>query len=170
MCSLNQFPADDFDAVADEAYDVRRVDFDVAAIDHHIDGVLESVPDVICFVDVLFAELGCRAEDGLVEVLEEFGKERMRRDADADFRALDVELAGNVRVGGENECVWAGNALLDDVEGEVADSGIAGGEFDSGNDKRHDELFHGLLEGVKFVDGLGGFGVAADGVTGFGRV
>ena len=35
--SLNQFSTDNINAVADEAYDVRRVDFDVAAIDHHID-------------------------------------------------------------------------------------------------------------------------------------
>lgn len=132
--------------------------------------MLERVPDVVGFVDVLFAELGCSAEDGLVEMLEEFCEERVRRDADADFGAPDVELARDVRVGGENECVWAGNALLDDVEGEIADAGIAGGKSDVGDDKRHDEFFHGLLEGVKLVDGLGGFGVAADGVTGFGRV
>ena len=132
--------------------------------------MLERVPDVVGFVDVLFAEFCCGAEDGLVEMMEKFCKERVRRDADADFGALDVEFARDVRVGGENECVWAGNALLDDVEGEIADAGIAGGELDSGNDKCHDKLFHGLLEGVKLVDGLGGFGVAADGVTGFGRV
>ena len=132
--------------------------------------MLERVPDVVGFVDVLFAELGCSAEDGLVEMLEEFCEERVRRDADADFGAPDVELARDVRVGGENECVWAGNALLDDVEGEIADACVTGGKSDVGDDKCHDKLFHGLLEGVKLVDGLGGFGVAADGVTGFGRV
>ncbi len=170
MCSLNQFSADDFNAVADETYDVRRIDFDVAAIDHHVNGVLERVPDVVGFVHVFVAEFCCGAEDGLVEMQEKFCKERVRRDADADFGAPDVELARDVRVGGENERVWARNALLDDIEGEIADAGIAGGKSDVGDDKRHDELFHGLLEGVKLVDGLGGFGVAADGVTGFGRV
>lgn len=88
--SLLQFPADDIDRVADEAYDICRVDFDIAAIDHHVNGVLERFPDVICFVDVRFTELGCSAKDWLVEVLEEFCKERVRRDADADFWALDV--------------------------------------------------------------------------------
>ncbi len=82
--------------------------------------MLERVPDVVGFVDVLFAELGCSAEDGLVEMLEEFCEERVRRDADADFGAPDVELARDVRVGGENECVWAGNALLDDIAKALA--------------------------------------------------
>ena len=168
MCSLNQFPADDFYAVADKAYDVCGVDFDVTAIDHHVDGVLECIPDVVCFVHVFFAEFCCGTEDGLVEMLEKFCKERVRRDADADFRALDVKLAGDVRVCGKDECVRPRNALLDDAECEVAYAGVAGGESYVGDDKRHDEFFHGLLEGVKLVDGFGRFGVAADGVAGFG--
>ena len=67
---LNQFTTDNVDGIADEAYDVRRVDFDVAAIDHHVNRMLESFPDVVRFVHVLVAELGGCAEDGLVEVLE----------------------------------------------------------------------------------------------------
>ncbi len=167
MRALHQFPADHVHAVSDEAHDVRRVDFDVAAVDHHVYGMLERFPDVVGFEHVLVAELGCRAEDGLVKVLEEFLEKRVRRDADADFRALHVELARNVRVGGEDECVWAWYALLDDVEREVAHVGVAGGKTDVRDDERHEEFFHGLLEGVKFVDGLGGFGVAADGVARF---
>ena len=108
---LFQFAADNVDLAADEAYDVRRVNLDIAAVDHHVDGMLERVPKVVYVVDVFFGKLGGRAQDGLVEMLEEFGKERVRRDADADFRALDVELAGNVRIGGENECVVAISAL-----------------------------------------------------------
>ena len=167
---LHQFAADDFDAVADKAYDIRRVDVDVAAVDHHVDGVLECFPEFVGFVDVFVAELCSRAEDGLVKVLEKFLEERMRRNADADFRALDVELAGDVRVGGQNECVRAGYALLDDVEREVAHVGVAACKSDVGDDERHEELFHGLLECIKLVDGLGRFGVAANRVAGFSRV
>ena len=165
--SLLQFPADDIDSVADEAYDICRVDFDIAAIDHHVDGVLERFPDVICFVDVRFTELGCSAKDWLIEVLEEFCKERVRRDADADFWALDVKFASDVRVGGQNECVRAGHALLDDVEREIAHAGVARGESDVGDNERHEEFFHGLFEGVELVNRFGGFGITADGVTGF---
>ena len=167
---LHQFAADDFDAVADKAYDVRRVDVDVAAVDHHVDGVLERFPEFVGFVDVFVAELCSRAEDRLVEVLEKFLEERVRWNADANFRALDIELAGDVRVGGQNECVRAGHALLDDVEREVAHMGVAACKSDVGDDERHEELFHGLLEGVKLVDRLRGFGVATDGVAGFGGV
>ena len=170
MCSLNQFSADDFNAVADETYDVRRIDFDVAAIDHHVNGVLERIPDFVRFVHVFVAEFCGGAEDGFVEMLEEFCKEGVCRDADADFGAFDVELAGDVRVGGKDERVGARNALLDDAECEVAYACVTGGKSDVGDDKRHDEFFHGLLEGVKLVDGLGGFGVAADGVARFGGV
>ena len=132
--------------------------------------MLERFPDVVRFVHVLVAELGCCAEDGLVEVLEKFCEKRVRRDADADFRAFHVELACDVRVRRENERVWAGNALLDDAECKVAHVGVAGRESDVGNDERHEEFFHGLLEGVKLVDCLGGFRVAADGIAGFGGV
>ena len=132
--------------------------------------MLERFPDVVSFVQVLFAELRGCAEDWLVEVLEEFCEERVRRDADADFRAFYVELACDVRVGGENECVRAGHSLLDDVECEIAHVGVAGGKANVGNDERHDEFLHGLLEGVKLVDGFGRFGVAADGVARFGGV
>lgn len=167
---LNQFSADDVDAVANEAYDVCWVDFDVAAIDHHVDGVLEDVPEFIGFVDVFVTEFcGC-AEDGFVEMLEKFFEEGVRRDADADFRALDIEFACNVWIGGEDECVGAGDALLDDAECKVADAGVTGGKSDVGNDERHEEFFHGFLESVKLVDCLGGFGVAADGVAGFCRI
>ena len=168
--ALHEFPADDFDGVANETYDVGRVDFDVAAVDHHVDGVLERFPEFVRFVDVFVAELCCRAQDGLVKVLEEFLEKRVRWNADADFRALDVELASNVRVGGEDERVRTGYALLDNVEREVAHVGVAGGEANVWDDERHEEFFHGLLEGVKFVDGLGRFGVAADGVARFGGV
>lgn len=168
--ALHEFPADDFDGVANETYDVGRVDFDVAAVDHHVDGVLERFPEFVGFVDVFVAELGGSAQDGLVKVLEEFLEKRVRRDANADFRALHVELARNVRVGGEDERVRTGHALLDDVEREVAHVGVAGGKANVWDDERHEEFFHGLLEGVKLVDGLGRFGVAADGVAGFSRV
>ena len=164
---LYQLSADNVNGIADEAHDVCRVDFDVAAIDHHVDGVLECVPEFVCFVDVFVAELGCRAEDGLVKMLEEFFEERVRRDADADFGTLDIELACDVRVGGENECVRSGDALLDDAECEVAHSGVAGGEADVGDNECHEEFFHGFFESVELVDGFGRFGVAADGVAGF---
>ena len=140
MRALNQFPADHVHAVTDEAHDVCRVDFDIATVDHHVHGVLERFPELV------------------------------RLDADADFRALHVELARNVRVGGEDERVRTGHALLDDVEREVAHVGVAGGKANVWDDERHEEFFHGLLEGVKLVDGLGRFGVAADGVAGFSRV
>lgn len=168
--TLDEFPADDFHAVADEAHDVCRVDFDVAAVHHHVYGMLERFPEFVCLVDVVVAELGCGAQDGLVKVLEEFLEERVRRNADADFRALDVKLARNVRVGGEDECVRAGNTLLDDVERKVAHVGVTRGKADIGNDECHEEFFHGLLQGVKLVNGFGRFGVAADGVAGFSRV
>ena len=167
---LSQFSADDFHAVADEAHDVCRVDFDVAAVYHHVYGMLEHFPEFVCLVDVVVAELGGCAQDGLVKVLEEFLEERVRRDADADFRALHVELARDVRVGGEDECVRARDALLDDVESKVAHVGVTRGKANVRDDERHEEFFHGLLEGVKLVDGLGRFGVAADGVAGFSRV
>ena len=167
---LHKFPADYFDAVADETHDVCRVDLDVAAIDHHLYGVLERFPEFVCLVDVFVAELGCRAQNRLVKMLEEFLEKRVRWNTDADFRAFDVELACNVRVGGENECVRAGHALLDDVECKVAHVGVAGRKSNVGDDERHEEFFHGLLEGVKLVDCLGGFRVAADGVARFSRV
>ena len=132
--------------------------------------MLERFPELVRLVDVFVAELGGSAQDGLVKVLEEFLEKRVRRDANADFRALHVELARNVRVGGEDERVRTGHALLDDVEREVAHVGVAGGEANVWDDERHEEFFHGLLEGVKLVDGLGRFGVAADGVAGFSRV
>ena len=153
--SLQQFAADNFDGVADETDNVCRVDFDIATIDHHIYGMLECFPDVIGFVDVFFAELCRRAENRLVKMLEQFCKERVCRNADADFWALDIEFARNVRVGWENERVRAGNALLDDAECKIAHVGVAGGKANVRNDKRHDEFFHGLFEGVKFVDRLG---------------
>ena len=168
--SLDQFATDDFDRIADEAYDVCRVDFDIAAIDHHIYGMLECFPNVIGIVDIFFAELCCRAEYRLVEMLEKFLEKRVRRNADADFWALDIELARNVRVGRENERVRAGNALLDDAECKVAHVGVTGGKTNIRNNQRHDELFHGLLERVKLMDRLGRFGVAADGITGFSGV
>ena len=132
--------------------------------------MLERFPDVVRFVHVFVAEFGGGAENVLVEVLEEFCEKRVRRDADADFRAFHVEFTRNVRIGGKNERIWPGNALLDDAEGEVAHVGVAGRESDVGNDERHEEFFHGLLEGVKLVDRLGGFRIAADGVAGFGGV
>jgi len=167
---LHEFAADHVHAVTDEAHDVCRVDFDIATVDHHVHGVLERFPELVRLVDVFVAELGGSAQDGLVKVLEEFLEKRVRRNADADFRALHVELARNVRVGGEDERVRTGHALLDDVEREVAHVGVAGGEANVWDDERHEEFFHGLLEGVKLVDCLGGFGVAADGVAGFSRV
>ena len=168
--SLHKFPADDFDGVANEAHNVCRVDFDIATVDHHVYGVLERFPEFVGFVDVFVAELGGSAQDGLVKMLEQFLEKRVRWNADADFRALDVELASNVRVGGEDERVRTGHALLDDVEREVAHVGVAGGKANVWDDERHEEFFHGLLEGIKLVDGLGRFGVAADGVAGFSRV
>ena len=132
--------------------------------------MLERFPELVRLVDVFVAELSCRAQNGLVKVLEEFLEKRVRRDADADFRALHVELARNVRIGGQNERVRAWYALLDDVERKIAHVGVAGGKTDVRDDERHEEFFHGLLEGVKLVNGLGRFGVAADGVAGFGGV
>ena len=164
---LQQFAADNFDGVADEAYDVCRVDFDIAAIDHHIYGMLECFPDVIGIVDVFFAELCCRAEYRLVKMLEQFFEKRVCRNADADFWAFDIELSRNVRVGRENECVRAGHALLDDAECKVTHVGVTGGKANIGNNQRHDEFFHGLLERIKLVDRLGRFSVASDGITGF---
>ncbi len=96
--------------------------------------MLERFPDVVCLVHVLFAELGGRAENGFVEVLEEFLEERVRRDADTDFRALDVELARDVRVGGEDERVRAWHSLFDDVEREVADVGVSACKSNVGDD------------------------------------
>ena len=168
--SLNQFPADHFHAVADEAHNVCRVDFNIAAVHHHVYGMLERFPEIVCLVDVFVAQLGGGAQDGLVKVLEKFLEKRVRRNADADFRALDVELARNVRIGGEDECVRAGHTLLDDVECKIAHVGVTGGKADIGDDERHEELFHGLLESVKLVDCLGRFGVAANRVAGFSRV
>ena len=170
MRALHQFSANHVHAVANKAYDVCRVNLDVAAVDHHLYGVLERFPELVCFVDVFVAEFSCRAQNGLVEVLEEFLEKRVRRDAYADFRAFHVKLACNVRVGGQNECVRAGHSLLDDVERKIAHVGVAGGKADVRDDERHEEFFHGLLEGVKLVDGLGGFGVAADGVARFSGV
>lgn len=167
MRALHQFPADHVHAVANEAHDVCRVNLNVAAVNHHLYGVLERFPELVRFVDVFVAELGGSAQDGLVKVLEEFLEERVRRDADTDFRALDVELARDVRVGGEDERVRAWYALLDDVERKIAHVGVAGGKTDVRDDERHEEFFHGLLEGVKLVNGLGRFGVAADGVARF---
>ena len=151
--SLHKFPADDFDGVANEAHNVCRVDFDIATVDHHVYGVLERFPEFVGFVDVFVAELGGSAQDGLVKMLEQFLEKRVRWNADADFRALDVELASNVRVGGEDERVRTGHALLDDVEREVAHVGVAGGKANVWDDERHEEFFHGLLEGIKLVDG-----------------
>ena len=168
--TLDEFSADDFHAVADEAHDVCRVDFDVAAVYHHVYGMLEHFPEFVGLVDVVVAELGGCTQDGLVKVLEKFLEERVRRDADADFRALDVELARDVRVGGEDECVRARDALLDDVESKVAHVGVTRGKANVRDDECHEEFFHGLIEGVKLVNSLGRFGVAADGVAGFSRV
>ena len=167
---LHKFPADYFDAVADETHNVCRVDLDVAAVDHHLYGVLERFPEFVCLVDVFVAELGGSAQNGLVKMLEEFLEKRVRWNTDADFRALDVELACNVRIGWENERVRAGHALFDDVEREVAHVGVASRKSNVRNNERHEEFFHGLLEGVKLVDCLGGFRVAADGVARFSRV
>ena len=122
--------------------------------------MLERFPEIVCLVDVFVAQLGGGAQDGLVKVLEKFLEKRVRRNADADFRALDVELARNVRVGGEDECVRAGHALLDDVECKIAYVGVTGGKADIRDDERHEELFHGLLECIKLVDCLGRFGVS----------
>lgn len=127
--------------------------------------MLERFPDVVGLVHVFLAELGCRAEDRLVKMLEKFLEERVRRDADADFRAFHVELTCDMRVGGENERVRAGHALLDDIECEVAHVGVAACKPDVGDNQCHDELFHGLFEGVELVDCLGRFGVATDGVA-----
>ena len=167
---LNQFSADHFHAVADEAHNVCRIDFNIATVHHHVYGMLERFPEIVCLVDVFVAQLGGGAQDGLVKVLEQFLEKRVRRNADADFRALDVELARNVRIGGEDECVRTGHALLDDVECKIAYVGVTGGKADIGDDERHEELFHGLLECIKLVDGLGRFGVAANRVAGFSRV
>lgn len=132
--------------------------------------MLERIPEFIHFEDVFFAEFGRRTEDGLVEMLEEFLEERVRRHTDADFGALDVEAAGDVRVGRQNESVRAGNARLHDVEGEIVDARKACGRADVGDNQSHEKLFHGFLEGVQLVNGFRGFGVAADGVAGFRRV
>ena len=168
--SLDEFPADYFHAVADEAHNVCRVDFDVAAVHHHVYGMLERFPEIVCLIDVFVAQLGGGAQDGLVKVLEKFLEKRVCRNADADFWALHVELARNVRVGGEDECVRAGHTLLDDVECEIAHVGVTGGKADVRDDERHEEFFHGLLESVKLVNCLGRFGVAANRIAGFSRV
>lgn len=167
---VQQLATDYLDVPSDEAYYVRRVNLDGAAVDHHLYGMLESLPDYVGLEDVLFAEFCRRAEDGLVEMLEEFLEKRVRGHADADFGALHVEPAGNVRVGGQNKCVRAWHARFHDVEREVVDAGIFGRAADVGYDERHEELLHRLLEGVKLVDCLRGFCIAADGIAGFGGV
>lgn len=73
-------------------------------------------------------------------------------------------------VSGQNKGEGAGYAGLHDVEGEIVDAGVVGGGTDIGNDQGHKELLHGLFQGIKFVDGLGGFCVTADSITGFCRV
>lgn len=132
--------------------------------------MLEGLPDFVGIENVLFAEFCRRAEDGLVEMLEEFLEKRVRRHTDADFGAFHVEPAGNVRVGGQNKCVGAWHARLHDVEREVVDAGVVCSAADVGYDERHEELLHRLLEGVKLVDCLRGFCIAADGIAGFGGV
>ena len=132
--------------------------------------MLERVPQIIDVVDIFFRKLGGRAQDGLVEMLEKFLEERVRRHTDAYFGALDVEPAGDMRVGGQNERVRAGNARLHDVEREIVDACVVGSGADARHDERHEEFLHRLLERVELVDGLRGFGVAPDGVSRLGRV
>lgn len=73
-----------------QADDVGGADFDGAAVHHHVYGMLEGFPEVVGFVDVFFAELCGGAEDGLVEVLEQFLEEGVGRHSDADFGAFHV--------------------------------------------------------------------------------
>ena len=105
------------------------------------------------------------AQNRLVEMLEKFLEERVRRHSHADFRALDVQAAGDVRVGGQNKRVRPGHARLHNVECKVVNAGVIGGLTDVRDDERHEELLHRLLEGIKLVDCLGRFGVAANRVT-----
>lgn len=70
----------------------------------------------------------------------------------------------------QNEGEGAGDAGLHDVEGEIVYAGVVGCGSDIRDDQCHEEFLHGLFEGVKLVDGLGGFRVTADGVAGFRRV
>ena len=167
---IQQIAADDFDLIPNQTDDVCRIDFDGAAVYHHIDGMLKCLPDVIWFVHVFFGELGGRAQNGLVEMLEKFLEERVRRHSHTDFGALHVQAAGNMRVSRQNKGVRPGHARLHDVESEVIDAGVIGGLANVGNDERHEEFFHGLLEGVKLVDCLGRFGVTANRVTRFSGV
>ena len=103
-------------------------------------------------------------------MLEKFLEERVRRHPHADFRALDVQAAGDMRVGGQNKRVGPGHARLHDIECKVVYTGVVGRLANVRNNECHEEFLHRLLEGIKLVDCLGRFGVTADGVTGFGRV
>ena len=132
--------------------------------------MLEGLPEFIDVVDVFFGKLGRRTQDRLVEMLEEFCEERVRRHTDADFGAAYVEAARDVRGCRQNKRVGARNAWLHDVEGEIVYAGVVGRGTDGRDDERHEELLHGLLEGVQLVDGLGRFRIAADGVARLGRV
>ena len=167
---IKQIAADDFDLIPNQTDDVGRIDFDGAAVDHHVDGMLEGLPDIVRLVHVFFGELGGRAQNRLVKMLEKFLEERVRRHSHADFGALDVQAAGDVRVGGQNKRVRPGHARLHDVECKVVYTGVIGRLANIRNDERHEELLHRLLEGVKLVDCLGRFGVTANRVTRFSGV
>ena len=167
---VEQVATKDFNLVADQTDDVGRIDFDGAAVDHHVDGMFEGLPDIVRLVHVFFGEFGGRTQNRLVEMLEKFLEERVRRHPHADFRTLDVQAAGDMRVGGENKRIGAGDARLHNIECKVVYTGVVGCLANIRNDERHEEFLHRLLERVKLVNGLGRFGVTADGVTGFGRV
>ena len=55
---IQQIAADDFDLIPNQTDDVGRIDFDGAAVDHHVNGMLESFPDIVGLVHVFFGELG----------------------------------------------------------------------------------------------------------------
>ena len=103
-------------------------------------------------------------------MLEQFREEGVGRHTDADFGAPNVEAARDVRVCRQDERVGARNARLHDVEGEIVYAGVVGCGAYGRDDERHEEFFHGLLEGIQLVDGLGRFRIAADGVARLGRV
>ena len=103
-------------------------------------------------------------------MLEQFLEERVCRHPYANFGSLYVESTRDMRVGGENKGVWSRYARLHDIECKIVDAGVVGRLADIWNNEGHEEFLHRFLEGVKLVNGLGGFGITADGVTGFGRV
>ena len=95
---IQQIAADDFDLIPNQTDDVGRIDFDGAAVDHHVDGMFEGLPDIVRLVHVFFGELGGRAQNRLVKMLEKFLEERVRRHSHANFRTLDVQTAGDMRI------------------------------------------------------------------------